>query len=67
MTKSWKTTLSGFLAALGVLIGPARAWLDTGAIDAGTLVQVLMVVLGLLGVGTFARDNKVTSEQAGAK
>lgn len=65
--KSWKTTASGVLAAAGVLIGPAKLWLDTGAIDAGTLVQALMVILGLLGVGTFSRDNKVTSEQAGAK
>jgi hypothetical protein len=57
--KSWKTTLCGSLALIGALITqfyPEFA-------KHGGFVAALASGLGLL----FARDNKVTSEDAGAK
>lgn len=59
--KSWKTTLAGLAAALGMasqtLEGPP--WLK--------IVGLGVSVLGLAVLGMTARDNDVTSEQAGAK
>lgn len=59
--KSWKTTLFGAVAALGVYLEGVNdpAWLP--------MVGKVLVMLGTAGVGFFARDNAVTSEQAGAK
>lgn len=59
--KSWKTTLCGAIAALGVYFQtiPDPAWMMT-------LGQVLAGV-GTFLTGMFARDNNVTSEQAGLK
>lgn len=63
--KSWKTTAAGFLSGLGILCHQAVALLDD---NAATVVsfEAVMLALGLMGVGMFARDNNVTSEQAGA-
>lgn len=64
--KSWRTTLAGLLAALTVC-GPELAKLlddDPATMPAWGLV-LGAVVIGL-GLGA-ARDNRVTSEQAGAK
>lgn len=57
--KSWKTTLGGALAALGTTV----AILDPDWARWGGLVAAFGTFFGLL----FARDNNVTSEQAGAK
>ena len=56
---SWKTTLCGFLTAVGVWASAQPGWLHS-------VGEVLMIVGGL-GTGLFARDNNVTSEAAGAK
>jgi hypothetical protein len=63
--KSWRTTLCGLLAAMAVA-GPELAKaLDS---DPATLCSWSLVLGSLLtgaGLGA-ARDNQVTSEQAGA-
>lgn len=59
--KSWKTTVAGALAALGAYLVTVNepSWLPTlGKILAGASTAA---------IGFFARDNNVTSEQAGAK
>jgi len=56
--KSWKTTLGGILGAVGLAMrhDPRLApYSDT------------VTAIGVLLVGSSARDNNVTSEQAGAK
>ena len=57
---SWKTTVGGILAALGqavpMLLPVSWQWL-----------QPALTGLGALIIGAAARDNSVTSEEAGAK
>jgi len=57
---SWKTTLGGAILALGPVIKhsvtPDLAWLGDAAMTLGALI-----------LGAAARDNNVSSEQAGAK
>ena len=57
--KSWRTTLGGLLVALGTSLRyadpPASSYAD------------LLVIVGSLILGGAARDNNVTSEQAGIK
>lgn len=64
MKSSWQTTTAGILSALGgslvgAHLGPDMQWL-------GTIGQVLLAG-GTLWMGAAARDNKVSSEDAGAK
>lgn len=61
--KSWKTTATGVLAILTALLPALQAQLTTGKADWSTAIAAGIAGLGLL----FARDNNVTSEQAGAK
>lgn len=58
--KSWKTTLAGVLAAVGTYLAANEA----GVVH--TIGQ-LLVGAGPLLIGLFARDNNVSSEQAGIK
>jgi len=68
MKSSYKTTTFGLMAALGTAVTTAHAagmihdlpkWLGTAA--------ELATVLGIGGIGFFARDNDKTSEDVGAK
>ena len=61
IVKSWKTTLCGAVGALGTYLSTesAPSWLP--------ILGKFLVGLSVAGVGFFARDNGVTSEQAGAK
>lgn len=63
--KSWKTSAAG-IGAILVAVGSAlTATFDADAAtvaDWGAVVAAVIAGVGLL----FARDNKVTSEQAGA-
>lgn len=59
--KSWRTTLAGAIAALGTYLSTVDdpAWLQ--------IVGQVMLAVGMLILGGSARDNKVSSEEAGAK
>ena len=65
-TKSWRTTIAGWAAGLAVLAHQLAVALDD---DPTTSVSFELIAagLGMLGMGLFARDSGVTSEQAGAK
>jgi len=66
MSKSWRTTTAGVLGALGLILPAIAAAIDGDpATDPnwGVVVPSAIAALGLL----FARDNKVSSENAGAK
>lgn len=56
--KSWKTTLFGALAAVGTFLSTQPGLEIVGQVVTG---------LATFCLGAFARDNSVTSEQAGAK
>lgn len=69
--KSWKTTTAGFiggvtiiLAELCDLVGIANQQLGTDGVF--TLDQ-LILGLALIGIGTAARDNKVSSQDVGIR
>ena len=58
--KSWKTTIVGTLAAIGLAA--------SGLNDAEGLTWIeILSALFAAALGVFARDNNVTSEKAGAK
>ena len=65
-TGSWRTSLVGILAGVGILIGQVVAVLDSDPTTVFSLEQVT-IALGLFGVGWLARDKKVSSEQEGIK
>src|SRR3990167_1300977 len=61
MKSSWRTSVFGILTALGLALIPLKdpAWLTT--------VGTILAAIGAAGAGMSARDNGVSSEQAGAK
>lgn len=62
---SWKTTAAGFLTLTATLISAAVAVLDE---NPATTINVEEVLGAITGIGLmFARDNSVSSEDAGAK
>ena len=61
--KSWKTTLSGVAAILAALGGLAKGVSDGNYEIVGASITGIITGIGLI----MARDNGVTSEQAGAK
>jgi len=61
---SWKTTTSGVLTLLVAIGGAGLYFLKTGQLPPlEPLIAQIILGLGQL----FARDNNVTSEEAGAK
>ena len=63
---SWRTTAVGVLGAICILCVQATAVLDT---DPATNISFseVFTALSVLGFGLFARDEAVTSKQAGAE
>lgn len=62
---SWKTTTSGVIALIVLLLNAAASTLDD---DPQTNPDFNAIGIAAVAVGTlFARDNDVSSEQAGAK
>jgi len=59
MIKSWKTTLAGALAALG-------AFFLTQDFAGAQFIGAILAAAGPFFTGLFARDNDVSSEDAGA-
>ena len=65
MKGSWRTTVLGALAVGGAVITFGKALLDG---DPATVPDFDAVLAAFAGIGLlFARDNKVSSESAGAK
>lgn len=64
--KSWRTTSLGIITILAALLGVVKAFIDG---DPSTNPDWTLVAAALTsGLGLIkASDNKVTSEQAGAK
>lgn len=65
-TASWRTTASGILSILVAVCSVALSEIDgdpATSADWGTAVAAVLAGIGLLN----ARDDKVSSEQAGAK
>jgi hypothetical protein len=58
--KSWKTTAAGLVAAIGTYLVGAEG-LPPWWKHVGNILQMV----GVAGIGMMARDNNVTSEQAG--
>lgn len=61
MKGSWKTTIGGAIGALGTFLTTVQdpPWV--------AIVGQVLVGLGMFIIGASARDNKVSSEEAGAK
>lgn len=66
MLKSYRTTLMGIVAILSAIVSAATPLLDTDPATNPDWTSVSAAIAGGLGL-IFARDNKVTSEEAGAK
>ena len=66
MTKSWKTTTLGVLGIISALATLLTALLDN---DPNTVPDwgIISLVIWPSIAALFARDNSVTSEQAGAR
>lgn len=71
--KSWKTTLIGALALVVSILAAAGVFTPEQAAEANaSLTQLVEYGAGFVGIvisliGFFARDNDVTSRQAGAE
>lgn len=66
MSKSWKTALGGVVGALAILFTELNTLFD-GKAETMPSIEMVMIAIGMLQMGLWARDNNVTSEQAGAK
>ena len=67
--KSWRTTLYGILTFVGSLIPSALPLIDGNPETVIDTAEICAAFMGLMtGLGFIsARDNKVSSEDAGAK
>ena len=64
MKASWRTTTTGILTIVVAVASGVLTWLKTGVFpDLTPIVTAVTAGIGLLS----ARDDKVSSEQAGAK
>ncbi len=66
MTKSWKTSVFGAGGILTVVVGVVNALLDNDPATVPDWTTAIGTIVGFIGL-LFARDNKVTSKQAGAE
>lgn len=63
MNKSWRTTMAG-IGSIAVAIGSALSAIGDGQpVEWGAIIAAIIAGIGLIT----ARDNAVSSEQAGAK
>lgn len=66
MKKSWKTTTAGVAAIVIAILSVVQAQFDGDPATVPNYEAALAAVMAGL-VGLFARDNDVSSEQAGVK
>ena len=64
--QSWRTTILGIIGGLMLLLPQLQAAIDNDPTTNLNYEQVI-AAFALLGAGIAARDNKVSSEKAGAK
>lgn len=64
--KSWRTTLSGIAGILGLVCVALAAQFDADPSTVANWQLVIPSVITAVGL-LFARDNRVSSEQAGIK
>ena len=67
MTKSWRTSSTAIVSAIATVAGAIYVMTDGNPETNPDWPIVIPVVLGLFGIGMQARDNVVTSRQAGAE
>lgn len=60
MKKSWKTTLGGILASVGITLGNSED-------KTLSLIGQILSAAGTFIIGISARDNAVSSEEVGIK
>lgn len=68
--KSWRTTVSGIILALGLLLTNVGAFVDEDPETKGNINEVtgaLLALGGAIGLGWFSRDKNVSSEAQGVK
>ncbi len=63
MNASWKTTLFGAGGLVSVLAGALQHWAAGQPVDWNLVIAAALPAIGLI----FARDNDITSKQAGAE
>lgn len=63
---SWKTSIAGIVLGLSILFAQMNNLLDSDPLTAFDW-KTVMEALAAMGLGFAARDNGVTSEQAGVK
>lgn len=61
--KSWKTTVTGIVAIITAICGAVTGIVNNTPVDWTTVIAAVVSGVGLIA----ARDNKVTSEDVGAK
>lgn len=64
--KSWRTTTLGILGIVGLVVAAAKALID-GDPNTNPDWGIIATQIPLCWAAIVARDNKVTSEAAGAK
>ncbi|MCB9019264.1 MAG: hypothetical protein H6546_02950 [Chitinophagales bacterium] len=66
MTGSWRTSLVAYLGAAAIILTQFVNLLDA---DPNTVfsIEAIMTAAAIFGIGKLARDNKVSSEEAGAQ
>ena len=65
MKGSWKTTAAGIVSGIAIIATQVSYLLDADSATVFSL-EAVFAALGVIGIGVFARDNKVSSESAGA-
>ena len=66
MKGSWKTTAAGIVSGIAIIATQVSYLLDADPATVFSL-EAAFAALGMIGIGFFARDNSVSSEQVGAK
>ena len=70
VVKSWKTTIAGIAIGIGIIITIITPLIDGKPETVFSFSEAwpqILVALGSMGVGIFARDNDKSSEDVGTK